>query len=81
MEQSSEHGGTEFLHDQPISLPMSWGARAGQYGFTLAFVAPLYLAAGAGGEAVGAAVLGDQGLVNLLPAAAAMYILHRCFWD
>ena len=80
MEQPSEHGGTEFLHDQTV-VPMSWGARAGQYGFTLAFVAPLYLAAGAGGEAIGAAVLGGQGLANLLPAAAAMYILHRCFWD
>lgn len=81
MDHSSEHGGTEFLHDTVLPEPVSWGARAGQYGFTLAFVAPLYLAAGAGGEAIGAAVTGEQGLVNLFPAALAMYILHRCFWD
>ncbi|MFN3888753.1 MAG: hypothetical protein ACK4MV_00020 [Beijerinckiaceae bacterium] len=74
MDQSSEHGG-------PQSVPDSWGAWVSRYGFTLAFVAPLYLAAGAGGEAIGTAILGEQGLLNLFPAALAMYILHRCFWD
>jgi len=80
MDQSSEHGSHQAVHEDAWRGGASWGAWAG-YGFTLLFVAPLYLAAAAGGEAIGMALTGEQGLVNLVPAALAMYILHRCFWD
>ncbi len=72
MDQSSDNGGPEAA---------SWADRARQYGIALVFAGPLYLAAGAGGETIGAAMTGEQGLHNLLPAALAIYILHRCFWD
>lgn len=76
MDQTSEYG----EHKAGQGDGASWGARVSQYGL-LIFVAPLYLAAGAGGEAVGAALMGQQGMLNLFPAAGAMYVLHRCFWD
>lgn len=76
MDQKSEYG--ETMVGQEGSL--SWGVRVSRYGLFV-FVAPLYLAAGAGGEAVGAVVTGAQGMHNFFPAAGAMYVLHRCFWD
>ena len=66
---------------QIASNDASWAAKASQYGFTLIFVAPLYFAAGAAGDIVGAAMTGEPGLHNLFAAAGAIYILHRCLWD
>ncbi|MBX9758118.1 MAG: hypothetical protein K2Y29_05020 [Beijerinckiaceae bacterium] len=72
MDQSSDKSGPEAA---------SWAERVRQYGLVLVFAGPLYLAAGAAGETIGAAMTGQQGMHNLLPAALAIYILHRCFWD
>ena len=81
MDQSSGRRIQDGLHDGDRSERVSLGERVRKYGIVLIFAGPLYLAAGAGGETIGAAMTGEQGLHNLLPAGLAMYILHRCFWD
>ncbi len=82
MDQSSGQRIPDRLQDgDKWSERVSLGERVRKYGIILIFAGPLYLAAGAGGETIGAAMTGEQGLHNLLPAGLAMYILHRCFWD